>query len=173
MKYLGPVVAVGLMVVIVMVVGIYSFLPAVGAAQPSTAAPATLAAPVVVEAAAPTIDMTQIEQQMAEREAVYQSQIQQLDQALAERQGTYPAQIQQLSQQIAAAQAQLDELNGQEQTLLIQLAELERTRSERLTTYQFQLDSAQAQYIPRFAEMEQQFNEVIALLNETNAKLGR
>lgn len=102
MKYIAPLLAGGLTLLIVLVVGIYSFLPP---ERPSQA--------VVVQPPAQQ-DTTQLEAMMTEREKIYQAQIEELNRVLQERQVTYQTQIQELSGQIPQVINQLNELKAQE-----------------------------------------------------------
>lgn len=173
MKYLGPLLAGGLTLLIVIGVGIFSFLPAEHSTPATVEQPTVVEAPMEQPAVPPSHDRAQLEAIMAERESVYQAQITQLDQALQERQVTYQDQIQDLTTQITALQSQLNELNSQEQNLLAQVAQLETTRSERLAIYQSQLQQAQDQYKARYAQLQAQFNEAQLQLAQANAELGR
>jgi len=175
MKYMGPLLAGLLTLTIVLVVGIYSFLPA----QPALdTPPATVDTPVQAPGARQTIapqpvDMAQIESTMAQRQAIYQEQIGQLDQALQQRQTVYQTQIQELTGQMTTINQQLEEMAQQTQTLQAQIDQLETTRTERLAVYQTQLQQAQSQYTSRQTELQTQLQTVQSQLAEANAQLGR
>ena len=177
MKYLGVAIAVSLTLLLLAMVGIFSFLPPPEADQPTN--PQIINIEPAVEAplnsvmTQATMDPKQAEMILAEREAAYQGQIIQLDQALQERQTTYQEQLQLLSSQVSQAQTQLDEFEVQEQLLLAQIAELEATRAERLALYQGQLEQARAQYNILFADMQAQMDEIRVKMAEAQAQLGR
>lgn len=158
MKYLGPLLAGGLTLAIVVVVGIFSFIPAAATpAQPAQPVePSKPAGQIVI---AP-VDTAEFEAKMAEREAVYQSQLETLNQALQERQTAYQSQIQELTGQVTATQNQLAELKAQEETLPAQITQLEQTRTERQATYQAQLQQFQGQYNDRLTQWQSQLSEV-------------
>jgi chromosome segregation ATPase len=168
MKNLGPLLAGGLTLVLILLVGLFSFLPTQSIGQAETASTAQVG-PIVV----PAVDTTQVEANLTEREAVYQTQIQELDQAWQQRQTTYQPQIQTLNSQITATQNQLTELKAQEQNLSIQITQLENTRAERLATYQTELEKLNNQYSGRLAQLQAQLNEAQVKLAEVNAQLGQ
>jgi hypothetical protein len=165
MKNPGPLLAGGLTLLIVLTVGIFSFLPLESAA-PETAAST---GPIVV----PAVDTSQLEATMAQREAVYQNQLQQLNQTLEERQNTYQNQIQTLNSEITTTKNQLVELQTQQQDLSAQISQLENTRAERLATYQTQLEQLNQQYKSQLAQLQAQLNEAQTKLAEVNAQLGQ
>jgi chromosome segregation ATPase len=167
MKYLGAILAGGLTLIIVVVVGIFSFLPAAPAASTGVTPPqaANVALPTLM-AVAPNVAS-------AEREAAYQGQIQQLTQAYQQRQAAYQSQIEEVANQVNAAQDQLSQLKAQEQTLPPQLTQLEGTRAERLKVYQAQLDQSKNQYSAQLSQLQAQFNEAQNKLAQANAQLGR
>ncbi len=167
MKYLGPILAGGLTLMIVVVVGIFSFLPTI----PST--PVSVAQPQAANVAPPTSMPVVSNAASAEREAAYQSQIQQLTLAYQQRQAAYQGQIQEMANQVNAAQGQLSQLKAQEQTLPPQLTQLEAARAERLKAYQAQLAQAQKQYSDQLAQLQAQLNEAQSKLAQSNAQLGR
>ena len=172
MKPLSAILAGSLTLIIIMVIGIFSFLPS----QPSAAAPAqplATTAPLAIPQPQPAIDPGQLEVAVSQREAMYQQQITQLQQTLQQRQSTYQDQIQTLSTQVAQAQTQFNDLKAQEQTLQSQLTELENTRNLRLGQYQDQLQQAQAQYNTHFTEMQTMINDLQVQLAQANAQLGR
>jgi len=175
MKNISTILAGGLTLLVVMVVAIFSFLPAPPTDQAPTSQNAALpvpppAEPVLTQA---QTDSIQIETTLAEREATYRTQIDILNQSLEERQATYQAQIQELTGQIVTAQNQLNELKGQEQNVLAQVVQLESARAERLAAYQGQLEQTQIQYNERFGQLQAQLNEARTKLGEANAQLGR
>ena len=172
MKPLGAILAGGLTLIIVLLIGIFSFLP-----SPTTeAAPAQLAAttaPATISQPHPAIDPGQLEAAAGQREAVYQQQTTQLQQTLEQRQTTYQNQIQSLSTQVTEVQAQINGLKAQEQALQTQVTELENTRNQRLGQYQGQLQQAQTQYDPRFTEMQTLVDNLQIQLAQTNSQLGQ
>jgi hypothetical protein len=168
MKYLGPILAGGLTLIIVVVVGIFSFLPTAPSAPVSVAQPQA-AAPI----APPTLMPVAANAASVEREAAYQSQIQQLTLAYQQRQAAYQGQIQEMANQVNAAQGQLNQLKTQEQALPPQLTQLEAARAERLKVYQAQLAQAQKQYSDQLAQLQAQLNEAQSKLAQANAQLGR
>ena len=165
MKNPGPLLAGGLTLLIVLTVGIFSFLP------PESIVPETAAStgPIVVPAA----DTSQLEATMAQREAVYQNQLQQLNQTFEERQNTYQNQIQTLNSEITTAKNQLAELQTQQQDRSAQISQLEKTRAERLAAYQTQLEQLNRQYNSQITQLQAQLNEAQAKLTEANAQLGQ
>lgn len=178
MKYLGPLLAGVLTLIIVVVIGIFSFLPPDMPAQPvnvqSAAAEATVDAPVSKQGVAPAlVDSSQLEQSFAQREATYQAQLDRLDQALKERQSIYQNQIQQLNALVAAVEQTRDELKAQERSQLAQVAELETTRAERLAVYRTQVKQARDQYGVRLAELQTRLSQTQVQLAEAKTQLGR
>jgi len=167
MKHLGPILAGGLSLIIVLIVGVFSFLP-MAPAEPATANNAAPAAgeQIVI----PAVSNPDLEAALAEREAVYMAQIEALDQTFQERQAVYQAQIEQLTTQITAAQNQLTELQVQQQELPGQISQLEATRTERQTVYQAQLQELQNQYADRLAQLQAQVNESRAKLAEVTGQ---
>lgn len=165
MKNLGPILAGGLTLLVVMLVGIFSFLPVGTTAQPTTAP----AGPIVI----PAVDASKIQASIAERDAAYQSQISQLNQTIQERQTTYQNQADTLQAQITSAQAQLTELKNQEQSLPAQINQFDKARADRLAVYQSQLNQLNQQYQDQLAQLQTQLNDVQAKLAEANAQLGR
>lgn len=172
MKPLGVILAGGLTLIIVLVIGIFSFLPS-PTTEAAPAQPAATTVPVTIPQPKPVVDPGQLEAVVSQREAVYQQQITQLQQTLQQRQSTYQNQIQTLRTQVAEAQAQLNGLKAQEQTLQTQVTELENTRNQRLGQYQGQLQQAQTQYNARFTEMQTMIDNLQTQLAQTNAQLGR
>jgi chromosome segregation ATPase len=171
MKNLSAILAGGLTLLVVMVVGIFSFLPAPPTDQASSGQSTVL--PVGPAAEQAGTDPAQLEATLAEREATYRTQIDTLNQTLQERQSTYQAQIQELTSQIDTVQNQLNELKGQEQSVLAQVVQLESARAERLAAYQGQLEQTQTQYNERFVQLQTQLNDARTKLVEANAQLGR
>ncbi len=174
MKYVGVSLAVGLTLLIVIAVGIFSFLPQIQQPPAETVPPPEPVAPLTLDVSqSSTQGVTQPEEDMARREAVYQGQIGQLEQTLQAHQTTYQEQVDLLTGQVATAQAHLDELTAQEEALTGQIAELEGTRTERLALYDSQLTQARRQYEARYAELQAQLEEVLTNLEQANAQLGR
>jgi septal ring factor EnvC (AmiA/AmiB activator) len=163
MKHLGPILAGGLSLIIVLIVGIFSFLPTT-ATQPAAAnsAPPAVSEQIVISA----VSNPEIETAMAEREAVYLSQIETLNQTFQERQTVYQAQIEQLSAQITVTQSQLTELQAQQQDLPAQISQLETARAERQGVYQTQIQELQNQYADRLGQLQTQVNQAQAQLAE-------
>lgn len=172
MKPLGAILAGGLTLIIVLVIGIFSFLPS-QTTEAAPAQPAATSAAVIISQPQPTIDPGQLEAAIARREALYQQQISQLQQTLQQRQSTYQQQIQTLSTQVAEARAQVDGLKMLEQGLQTQVTELENTRNQRLAQYQDQLQQAQTQYTPRFTEMQTMIDNLRIELAQTSSRLGQ
>lgn len=174
MKYFGALLASLVTALILIAVGIFSFLPAdelppvEAAAAESAGTESTVSLPVP-----PPIDMAAVETTLAQRDTVYQGQLGELEQSLQERQTTYQTQIQQVSAQVAATQGRLTELQALETELTAQVAQYDAARRERLATYQTQLAQLQAQYQARFAELEQALTQAQSRLAEANAQLGR
>jgi hypothetical protein len=172
MKPLGAILAGGLTLIIVLVIGVFSFLPS-QTTEAAPGQPTASEAPVIIPPPQPAIDPGQLEAAVSRREAVYQQQITQLQQTLQQRQTTYQNQIQTLSAQVAEAQAQLDGLKAQEPALQTQATELENIRNQRLGQYQSQLQQAQAQYAPRFVEMQTMIDNLQIQLAQTYSQLGQ
>ena len=172
MRYFGPILAVGLTTIVILIVAVFSFLPIRSASVPVTATP-----PPVIQEVLPTnptqFNAAQIEAEMLRREATYQAQITQLEQAFKERQTTYQQQIQTLTEQVNATQPQVNELKRQEETLGAQVIELQANRNERLAQYQQQLQQAQAQYSTRLSELHTMIDDLRVKLAQANAQLGR
>ena len=160
MKHLVVLPAGGLTLLIVLIIGIFSFLPQEEPPQPAVVVPA-----------APTT--AQLEATLTERETTYQAQVAKLNQTLQERRATYQTQMQDMNIQIATAQKQFNELKAQEQNLLGQAAQLETNRAERLAAYQAQLEQAQGQYNARYAQLQAQLNEARTNLANAQAQLGQ
>jgi hypothetical protein len=180
MKYLSALAAFILTLWTVAIVATFSFLPSEPTPEvsksPSTPVKGDLAAaPLAIQpvVAPVVVDHSQIETELARREAIYQDQIAQLDQALQERQATYLSQLETLNAQLTAAQNQFDSLKLQEENLLAKVAELDTIRAERLSAYQTQLQQAQEQYGVRYAEAEAMLGEIQTKLAEANVQLGR
>ena len=168
MRYLGPILAVGITAIIILTVAVFSFLP-----NRSTSSPVTPTPSLLVQEVLPTVPAAQIEAEMLRREATYQAQITQLEQAFKERQTTYQQQIQTLTEQVNATQPQVNELKRQEETLGAQVIELQANRNERLAQYQQQLQQAQAQYSTRLSELQTMIDDLRVKLAQANAQLGR
>ena len=177
MKHLGVWLAGGVTFLLVLAIGIFSFLPTEPATQPTQKKTSIVDTPFVLatsdQVVMPTVDTSQVEATLAQREGVYQEQIAQLDQTLQERQLIYQNQIQDLAVQITNAQNRVDQLIEQEQELQAQISQLEAARAERLTVYQSQLQQAQDQYNARYTQLQAQLNEIQSKLAEANAQLGR
>lgn len=178
MKYLGAVLAAGLTFLAIVAIGIFSFLPAANVSQPSAAEAVAVEPavdiPVTGQAVSPAaVDVAEIETNLAQRKAIYRSQISQLDQLLHGRRQTYQAQIELLGGQVGTAQDQLDTLLNQERALQGQVSELEALRTERLAAYQAQVEQAHSQYSPRLADLQDQLAQVQIRLVEANTQLGR
>jgi hypothetical protein len=171
MKHLGPLLAGGLTVAVVLVIGIFSFLPAEPSSQvdQTTIVGSGPAGQIVV---AP-VDTSQLETAIAEREAGYLAQIDELNRALQERQALYQSQIQALNDQITTSQDQVAQLQAQERILLARITQLENSRAERQATYQAQLTQLQNQYNERVTQLQAQLSEAQLRLAEANAQLGR
>jgi chromosome segregation ATPase len=166
MKYLGPLLAGGLALVVVLIVGVFSFLPAERTSPPSQAESNLAPAP-----AAP--DTGQLQAIATEREVAYQAQLEELNHLYQARERTYGEQLQALATQIATLQSQLDSLATQEQEAANQITDLEQTRTERLGTYQTQLEQAKAQYTERYTLLQAQLTEARTRLAEAKAQLGQ
>lgn len=176
MKIIGSLLAAALTMAVILVIVVYSFIPAAKPAEnvmADQAAADVLTMQVLPTMPPPTADTAQLEAALVQREAVYQEQISQLQQALQERQATYQSQIDSMSGQLATTQSNLTQLQSQEQALAVQITDLETTRNERLAAYQSQLQQAQAQYQSRFAELQARINELQQQLAEANAVLGQ
>lgn len=169
MKHLGPILAGGLTIAVVLVVGIFSFLPPKSSPQVDQATNVGATGQIVV---AP-VDTTQLETAIAEREAVYLAQIDELNRALQERQALYQTQMQTLNDQIVTTQDQVAQLQAQERILPARITQLENSRAERQATYQAQLTQLQNQYNERIAQLQAQLSEAQLRLAEANAQLGR
>lgn len=173
MKRLGPLLAGGLTLAIVMVIGIFSFLPPEVLPQPEQAEVAAADNSSSDQIVIPAVDTSQLEATMAGRKATYQAQIEELSRAMQEHQAIYQGQIQELTAQITAAQNQLNDLKAQEPSLSGQITQLENTRAERQAAYQAQLQDFQNQYNDRIVQLQAQLNEAQTRLAEANAQLGR
>ena len=171
MKHLGPILAGGLTIAVVLVVGIFSFLPAESSPQVDQATnvgPGPTGQIVVA-----SVDTSQLEIAIAEREGVYLGQIDELNRTLQERQALYQTQMQTLNDQITATQDQVAQVQAQERILPARITQLENSRAERQATYQAQLAQLQNQYNERIAQLQAQLNEAQLRLAEANAQLGR
>ncbi|MCB0155881.1 MAG: hypothetical protein KDF65_13870 [Anaerolineae bacterium] len=172
MNHVGAWLAGGLTLIVIAVIGIFSFLPteSPAPAEPAESVLEPVAAPVV---AAPVLDQAQLEANLAQREGIYQGQVAQLDQTIQQRQQTYQEQLHLLNGQVGGTQEQLAALQAQEQVLADQVAQLEAARAERLNQYQAQLSQAQTQYSSRFNDLQTQLAQIQSRLVEANAQLGR
>lgn len=176
LKYVSTLIISGFTLTVLVVVGVFSFLPPAKPVQIQQNQDASLETAMQAQQVnnGPTIpDTAQLEATVSERETVYQEQIAKLNQTLQERQSTYQLQIQQLNAQISPAEGQLTELKAQEQSLLAQVAELETTRAERMAVYQTQLQQAQNQFNSRYTQLQEQLTELQNRLAEANTQLGR
>jgi len=171
MKYIGISIAVILTGLLVGFIVIFSFLPRPAESQPLE--PDTQTEPTAGPVVPPLADSAGLEQDLAERETLYQAQLSQLEQTLQTRQATYQEQMALLTDQVGAAQAQLEALTTQKQTLTEQIAQLEAARTERLALYQNQRTESRSQYDARYAEIHRQLNEVLTKLAQANAQLSR
>lgn len=168
MKNAGVIMAVAATAVVVLAVGIFSFLPAADSA--AGAAPPT--APTIGVAAAST-DTGAVQAAFAAREALIQSQVEALDRELAGRQAEYEAQAAELSALIGAGEAQLARLQEQETAARGQLDALRVAQSERAALYNGRRAQAQTQYQAGIQQLTAQLDEARAKLAEATAQLGQ
>lgn len=175
LKYIGTVIVSGFTLAVLVVVGVFSFLPPADPEprQNQVTTPETAMQAQQINNIPVIPDTSQLEGTVTQREAEYQEQIAKLNQTLQERQSTYQSQIQQLNGQILPLQSQLTELKAEEQSLLAQVATLETTRAERLAVYQTQLQQAQNQYNNHYTQLQAQLTELQNRLAEANAQLGQ
>ena len=171
MKYVGLSIAVVLTGLLVGLVAIFSFLPHLTESQPIE--PDTLTESTVAPVGPPLVDSARLEQDLAERETLYQAQISQLEQTLQTRQTTYQEQIALLTSRVGKAQTQLEALTAQEQALSEQITQLEAARAERQALYQNQLTASRSQYETRYTEIQRQLDEVSTKLDQAQAQLSR
>ncbi len=165
MKSVGVMMAVAATSIIVLAIGIVSFLTGADSeAQPN---PAT----VTPLAVAP--DMPAVQAAFAAREALIQAQIQQLDQELAARESDYQARAAEMSALIMNGEAQLAQMQGQETGLQQQVDQLLVTQSERATVYDTQRQQAFYQYQVNIQQLKAQLDEAIAKLADAQAQLGQ
>lgn len=160
MRHLGLLLAGGLIVVPILLIGIFSFFPAEVPPQPAIVVPVD-----------PTI--THLENRLTEQEATYQARVTALDQALQQEQADFQAQVKKLNMQIVTAQEHLDSLKRQEQDLQEQTRQLEISRAERVGTYQTALRQTRDEYTARQTQLQAQLDEAQAKLTEVNAQLKR
>lgn len=165
MKNAGVVMAVAVTGIIVLAIGIFSFLPGAKSEAPSN--PAT----VVPLAVAP--DMPAVQAAFAAREALLQAQIQQLDQELAARETDYQARAAEMSALIMTGEGQLAQLEAQESDLQQQIDQLLASQSERATAYATRRQQALYQYQVNIQQMKIQLDEATAKLAEAQAQLGQ
>jgi DNA anti-recombination protein RmuC len=168
MRNIGTILAVGLTAIIVIVIGIFSFLPEVEADQASNNA-----TPQATDLSLIVSDPASMQAAFAAREALLEAQIQELDGVLADRQQTYQARAQELADLIAAAEAQSAQLSEQETALQQQIEQLQTAQAERTTTYEGQRQQAYFQYQTSIDQLKLQLDEANAKLAETLAQLSQ
>ena len=173
MRHLGLILAVGLTVIFVFILGVFSFFPVQSPSVPAVATPPPVTEAQSFPAPPPVPDVAQIESELLQREAVYLAQIAQLEDVFEERQTTYEQQTRTLTEQVGIAQQQLNDLQRQEQTLQAQVMELQTSRNERVAQYENQLQQVQTQYSARFEELQAMIDDMSLRLAEANAQLGR
>ncbi len=165
MKSVGVMMAVAVTSVIVLAIGIFSFLPRAGFEAPPN--PAT----VIPLAVAP--DVPAVQAAFAAREALIQTQIQQLDQELAARESDYQARAAEMRALITTGEGQLAGLQQQETDLQQQVDQLLATQSERATVYDSQRQQAYYQYQVNIQQLKVQLDEATAKLAAAQAQLGQ
>ena len=165
MKSAGVIMAVAATSIIVLAIGIFSFLPGADfQALPNSAT-------VIPLAVAP--DTPAVQAAFAAREALIQTQIQQLDQELAARESDYQARAAEMSALIMTGEGQLAGLQQQETALQQQVDQLLATQSERATVYDGQRQQAYYQYQVNIQQLKVQLDEATAKLADAQAQLGQ
>ena len=155
-KSTGPILAVGLTIIIVALVAVFSFLP--GDVPASTAAE--------------TVDVAQTSTFIAQ-EATYQEQIDQLGQLAQNRQAIYQTQQEELATRLVQGRERLLEITALEQTLQKQIEQISAVRVERQMVYEGQIQEVNSQYEVRYAQLQAQLDDTFGRLAEANAQLGR
>jgi|GEM_PF-6279238 len=158
MKYLGPLLVVGITLFLVLLIGGLNLFSSRESSQ----------APIVI-----SIDqgIAPLKTSLAKREAAYQTHLEELNKTLEAQQVKYQTKIDTLSAQILAAQNQLTDLQIQKQDLQSEFARLETIQSERSTAYQNQLQQIHDQYAENLAQLQTQLDEAKANLAEVNLQL--
>lgn len=165
MKSIGVMMAVAATSVVVLAIGIFSFLPRGGFEAPPN--PTT----VIPLAVAP--DVPAVQAAFTAREALIQTQIQQLDQELAARESDYQARAAEMRALITTGEGQLAGLQQQETDLQQQVDQLLATQSERATVYDSQRQQAYYQYQVNIQQLKVQLDEATAKLAAAQAQLGQ
>ena len=106
-------------------------------------------------------------------EAAYAEQLTQVQQALAERKAVYDGQLQEMNNRVATGQTQVRALADQEQAIQQQIAQLYNARLERQAAYATQLAAARQEYDQRLAQLAAQLQEAQARLAEARTLLGQ
>lgn len=165
MKSAGVVMAVAATSIIVLAIGILSFLP--------RADFETLPNPATVVPLAVVPDTSAVQAAFAAREALIQAQIQQLDKEQAARESDYQARAAEMSALIMTGEGQLAELQAQETALQQQSDQLLATQSERTAVYDTQRQQAFYQYQVSIQQLKVQLDEATAKLADAQAQLGQ
>ena len=168
MKNVGVIVAVAATAVVVLVIAVFSFMPAEGAAG---ASPEATVAP-VISGGAPS-DPAAVQAAFAAREALIQAQIAELDRELADRQGDYAARAQEIADLLAAGEGQLAQLAEQETVLLAQVSDLRVALGDRQALYGTQRSQVNVQYQASLEQLQLQLTEATTKLADARAQLGQ
>ncbi len=172
MKFIGPLLATSLTLIVLFSAGIIGLLPRFTAASIETA-PEKQALVTVQDSLALASKNTDWVQSLAERESVYVEQINQVNSWYQERQQLYQAQIQDLENAVVSTQTQISSLDQQESELTTQFQQLQTMREERQVAYQQQLNQLSTDYQPRIKQLQNRLAEAQARLAEANLQLGR
>ena len=106
-------------------------------------------------------------------EAAYGEQLTQVQQALAERKAVYDGQLQEMNNRVATGQTQVRTLADQEQAIRQQVTQIANARLERQAAYATQLAAARQEYDQRLAQLAAQLQEAQARLAEARTLLGQ
>jgi len=170
MKRLSLWLTMGVTLVLLITVGVFSFVQASDSPATSTATPAAALNSTTPQAMA---DMQQqLQRLFNDRERSYQQQIAQLNQAIADHQKAYQTQLQTLTTQVTNGQQLLQQSKEQVKAYQQQVDKLASVRNENQGQYQGQLQDLQKQYDDRYAQITAQIAAVQAKLDEANQTLG-
>ncbi len=160
MKHLALLLAGSLILLVIPLIGLYSFFSREKLPQS-----------IIIIPVDPAI--TRLKNELASQETTYQAQATALEQTLKQQQADFQTQTQELNVQIIAAQKQLDHLKNQEQDLRAQINRLEITRAKRLTSYQTELQQARDKYVTRQAQLQAQLDKAQTELAAVKTQLER
>jgi peptidoglycan hydrolase CwlO-like protein len=158
MKQLMFILASALLLVVILIIGVFSYFPNKESSQA-----------VIVVPVDPTV--IQLEERLVEQDAAYRAKATALDASLQQQQLDFQIKRQSLNDEIAAAQRQLQELQSEKQDLLKQIEQLESDRAEQLASYQTELQQVDNEYGVRWPQLQAQLADLQAKLAKANGQL--